>query len=276
MRSCGGKSLGSIGPDELAAGLARLGLGRGDSAVVHASLSSFGRFRGGAGAVAETLAEVLGTVLTPAFTYYTMVWPSGFARPDWPARPPADTGQEFALTSPVSREIGRIAQAILELPGAVRSRHPVLSFAGRGPEAGEILAGQSLDSPYGALGRLSAGGGWVLLFGVGQLVNSSIHHAEQLSGRPALTRYARVDGRIVGFPFPNCSAAFGSIEPALRGLRRTRIGSASVRAVAVGEVIRVVLKAIAANPFALLCEHPGCRCQAVRRLIEAGPARVSA
>jgi len=276
VRSLGGDSLGSTGPDELAAGLARLGLGRGDSAVVHASLSSFGRFRGGARAVAETLAEVLGTVLTPAFTYYTMVWPSEFAHPDWPARPTADAGQEFALTSPVSREIGRIAQALLELPGAVRSRHPVLSFAGLGQRAPELLAGQTLDRPYGALGRLSAGGGWVLLFGVGQLVNSSIHYAEQLAGRPVLMRYARVDGRIVGFPFPNCSAAFGSIEPALRGSRRTKIGSASVQAVPVEEVIRVVLKAIAANRLALLCHHPSCRCQTVRRLIEAGPARVSA
>jgi aminoglycoside 3-N-acetyltransferase len=258
---------GATGPNELADGLAELGLRRDDAVIVHASLSSFGRVRGGARAVAETLRGELGTVLTPAFTYYTMIWPAEQRRPDWPARVAPDTGQAFTPASPVSRDIGRVAQALVESPGATRTRHPVLSFVGHGERAAEFLAAQTLDRPYEPLGRLGAAGGWVLLIGVGHIVNSSIHHAEHLAGRPALTRYARLEGRIVGFPFPNCSAAFGEIEPALRDVRKARIGAAQARAVRVEEVARAVVDALTADPAALLCRHPGCRCQAVRRLV---------
>ena len=52
------------------------------------------------------------------------------------------------------------------------------------------MAVQTLAEPLAPIGALAQRGGWVLLLGVNQTVNTSLHYAERLAGRPQFTRWA--------------------------------------------------------------------------------------
>src|SRR5437588_2145841 len=78
---------------EIAAGLADLGIARGDVALVHSSLKSFGYVVGGADAVIDALLDVVGPVGTVAVP--TLSYPSFEPeRPSFDARTtPSETGR---------------------------------------------------------------------------------------------------------------------------------------------------------------------------------------
>src|SRR3990172_2881619 len=65
----------SIGIRDIVLGLRSIGLTGESVVIVHASLSSFGRVRGGAAALLGALLWTCDTVVMPAFTWQTMVWP---------------------------------------------------------------------------------------------------------------------------------------------------------------------------------------------------------
>ncbi|HET7089407.1 MAG TPA: AAC(3) family N-acetyltransferase [Anaerolineae bacterium] len=272
----------SVGVRDIFRGLRSLGLTlpSGSAVIVHASLSSFGYVRGGARAVLAALLWTCDTIVLPAFTYQSMVWPlvgppdngMTYGHPEFDAANRNATF--FHRNLPAHRDMGVIAETLRRHSIAVRSSHPVLSFVAAGKRAGEVLAGQTLDDPLAPIEWLQRHDGDVLLLGVGHTRNASIHLAERLAGRRQFMRWAIVrgedsrDARAVRLPgFPGCSDGFDAIEPEIAGeIRQVTIGGAVARRVPLSMLIPIAAGLIADQADALLCNRPDCeRCSAVRR-----------
>jgi aminoglycoside 3-N-acetyltransferase len=253
----------SISQGELERALWNLGLDGSKPLIAHSSLSSFGSVVGGALSVVRALQRHSSSLIMPAFTYYTLVWPQHKRNADWPPHIGED-GPPFRPDSPVSKDIGRIPQTLLERPETRRSSHPALSFAASGREAEAILGVQTLAHPYAPIGVLDELDGWVLLLGVDHRSNTSVHYGEYLAGRPMLERWVNTSQGAVQTFYPNCSAGFNAIETRLTSLRSLEVGKATVQIMKVREVVEVTRQMIARHPEALLCAYPNCRCQNVR------------
>jgi aminoglycoside 3-N-acetyltransferase len=269
-------SVKALTDEDIAAGLRRLGLTEESSVVVHASLRSFGRVEGGAAAVVSALTTVCGTVTMMAGSgdLTSVPAPPGLVRPhnafgnaeSWEAFDEAvEAATPYRLDLPVSRWLGVVAEALRTSPGAVRGPHPLNSFVAIGDRAAELIAGERLDLPHGALHRLAEIGGDVLLLGVGHAANTTIHLAEHRLGRGRFYRYAR-HGSGLWVELPNLGGAshrFDEIEPYLRPMTtETMIGPCRARRIAMGDVLEVATEVIRGDPLALLCDDDLCRCAA--------------
>jgi aminoglycoside 3-N-acetyltransferase len=244
----------------------QLGMNQHTPLIVHSSLSSLGNMIGGANSVLNALERYSSTLVMPAFTYYTLVWPALYRNEDWPISPGED-GPPFRPDSPVSRDIGRIPQGFLERPQVLRSQHPALSFAAQGADAQMILGVQTLEHPYAPIGVLEQLDALVLLLGVDHRSNTSIHYGEYVAGRPMLERWANTKNGIVRTYYPNCSAAFNGIEGSLNSLRSVDVGHATLQVARVREIVAATKRLISNHSEALLCSYPNCRCQNVRAKI---------
>ncbi|MEW5829815.1 MAG: AAC(3) family N-acetyltransferase [Chloroflexota bacterium] len=242
---------------------------RGRPVIVHASLRAFGPVRGGAGSLLGALLASTGGIIMPTFTYKTMVTPR--------VGPPHNgitygssedrnrMAEIFSPAMPADRMMGRLSETLLRHPQARRTRHPILSFGGI--QADAVLAAQHLFEPLAPIGELARRDGWVLLLGVDQTVNTSIHYAEMLAGRRRFVRWALTRGGVRECPnWPGCSDGFEAIAPSLEGMtHKTQIGEALVQAVPLQALFEAVIAAIAKDPLALLCQREDCeRCEAVR------------
>jgi aminoglycoside 3-N-acetyltransferase len=172
--------------DQIVTDLRALGVGAGDTLVVHSSLSALGWVVGGAQAVVEALQETVteaGTLVVPTHTaQYTD--PKGWSNPpvpdDWIETIRTQRPAYRPEVTP-SRNIGAIAECLRTYPEAVRSRHPVFSCAAWGADAEAIVSDHSYDDGLGEdspLGSVYDRGGSVLLLGVDHDANTSIHLAE--------------------------------------------------------------------------------------------------
>lgn len=237
--------------------------------IAHASLKPFGFVEGGAEAVLDAMLTSFAGVIMPTHTYKTEIIPdvgppnngimygSGHAinqmaepfRPDMPADP----------------MMGILPETLRNHPSAIRTAHPILSFAGINADL--ILFTQTLYDPLAPIGALAELDGWVVLINVDHTVNTSIHYAEKLAGRKQFVRWALVGDRVAQCPnFPGDSMGFQAIEPYLTfGVRRVQIGEAFIQAVPLQSLLNVVQELINKDPLALLCERMDCeRCNAVR------------
>lgn len=161
---------------DIAAGLERLGVHRGDTVMVHSSLSSLGWVDGGADAVIDALLEVIGPtglLIMPTHTWSIVN-----------ASQPAFHQQ---LTPSV---VGQITEVFRHRARVVRSLHPTHSVAALGADADQFVAGHecystpcSTKSPYG---RLVDRGGYVLLLGVGLESFTLMHGFEEWAAVPWL------------------------------------------------------------------------------------------
>ncbi|MEW6228089.1 MAG: AAC(3) family N-acetyltransferase [Bacillota bacterium] len=162
--------------DEIVSGLRGLGIREGDGVLVHSSLTSFGYVIGGADTVIDALLDATGpegTILVPTLTG---------RREDGPASPPV-----FDVRNTPSWT-GRIPTEVMKRPEARRSLHPTHSVSGIGSIVGALIEGHEhsltpcgVESPYY---RLAQRGGFILLIGVGQGSNTTIHTAEELAEVP--------------------------------------------------------------------------------------------
>jgi len=226
--------------DRLAADFRKLGLARGDRVLLHSSLASLGRVAGGAPTVVQALLDTLG--------------PDG------------------TLAVPAFGNLGVIPQALQERPDAVTSIHPLAAVAavGRDAEAlcrdhwkAELAHGD--NTPYT---RLAALNGWVLLLGVDQDRNTTLHTAEALLRLPYLTRTAEKtfdtpEGPVTrAWPFfPGPHRDFIGIDPLLRASGKMivgRVGNAVARLIRSRDLIDLLTAEGARNPAWALCDNPAC------------------
>jgi aminoglycoside 3-N-acetyltransferase len=155
-------------------------------------MSKIGWIVGGAEAVIQALLRVLtpsGTLMMPAFTTNNTEpthwqhppvpehwWP--VIREHMPAFDPA--------TSP-TRMMGAVAELFRTWPGAMRSAHPIGSFAALGAQAAYLTGDHRLLEEFGPtspVGRLYELDGYILLLGVDHGNNSSLHLAEWRANWP--------------------------------------------------------------------------------------------
>jgi aminoglycoside 3-N-acetyltransferase len=210
----------------------------------------------GADTVLDALLDVLGPdglLVTPTFTFRT-------ARFD-PRVEPGVTGV--------------LGERLRRRDGAVRSAHPTHSVAALGAGAEELCAGHEelaatdVGTP---LERLARADGWVLLLGVGHVVNTTVHVGEFVGGAPYLDLPLRSDWpRVheVVLPegvrtfeygrFAGCSRAFGVVERGLRArgvVRDGRVGYAETQLVPGGAVVEETIALLEGAEDALLCNDP--------------------
>lgn len=175
---------------QLLTDLRALGVGAGDTLILHASVRSVGWIVGGPRVILDALLELLtprGTLMMLASwegnPYGMTSWPEE-RRAAWLAECPAFD----PATSPADhREMSILAEYLRTWPGARRSDHPLASFVAVGARAEWLTArhpwqyGNGPDSP---LARLCAAGGSVLLLGPVLSNITLLHHAEQLAQMP--------------------------------------------------------------------------------------------
>jgi aminoglycoside 3-N-acetyltransferase len=174
--------------DDLAGDLLALGLVRGMTVLVHASLRSIGWVDGGSEAVVAALRKVLG--------------PEGTLVVATPTAENSDTSRDYLarIAAMTPRQVldyrrrmpafdrsatpagsGRIAETVRTAPGAIRSAHPQSSFTAVGRCARRLMKRHPVrchlgeDSP---LGKLYEAGAWILLLGVGYESCTAMHLAE--------------------------------------------------------------------------------------------------
>lgn len=178
--------------DRLVGEFRDLGVGAGDTLLVHSSLSALGWVCVDATTVVDALMSTVtesGTLVVPTHSpQYSD--PERWHRPpipdDWvptviEERPP------YRPRVTPSRGVGAIPECLRTYPRAHRSRHPVMSFTAWGRDAASIVADHAYDFGLGETSPLAEvydRSGQVLLLGVDHDVNTSLHLAEHRAEYP--------------------------------------------------------------------------------------------
>jgi len=234
-------------------GLLELGVEQGDRVLVHSSLAALGKVDGGADTVIDALLEAVspeGLVVMPTFA----------------CKPPFD--RRSSATA-----LGAIADSFRRRPEAVRSLHPTHSVAAIGRGAAELIADHEKAPTAYAEGtpyyKLARSGGKVLLMGVDQDRNTTLHAAEALTGAAYLkditSAYIDDEGREVVIPIAAMAGPhrdFIGLDRLFRerGIMRTgRIGNAVCRLMDAGPMLDAAIEAMQQDPAAVLCRNPACR-----------------
>ncbi|MFD0900908.1 aminoglycoside 3-N-acetyltransferase [Actinomadura sediminis] len=184
------RSGGPVTRSGLVRDLGKLGVAEGDIVMFHTRMSALGYVAGGAPTVIDALRDAVGAEGT---LMVTCGWNDAppYAFTDWPADWQAAVRAEHPAYDPQVSEAdhsnGRLPEALRRRPGAVRSRHPDVSFAALGPAAHSLMDDHPWDDPHGPgspLARLAARGGRVLLLGAPLDTLTLLHHAEALAEAP--------------------------------------------------------------------------------------------
>lgn len=241
------------------------GIGPGEVLVVHSSLKQLGWPVGGPAEVIAALDAVLGpsgTLVMPTFSFNLTLWGLPTFEP-W--RTPS--------------RVGLLTEAFRRQQGVFRSAHPTHSVAARGPMALEIVGGTPEYQPLGIgspLDRARQAGGRILLLGVGNNRNSTVHVAESMAEVPYLAVpfseddshdeawYAEAPGSEAHVLFitemPGSSEGFVLLDRLLedQGLaRRVQVGRAESWLMESQPVCEFVVARLRENPFLFLFgEHP--------------------
>ena len=188
--------------------LERLGVGPGDTVMVHAAVSRVGRLLNGPDTLVGALLDATGeggTVL--AYTdwdarYDELLDAEGRVPAEWRAHvPPFDVAASRA-----NRDNGVLPEFLRTWPNARRSGNPGASVAALGARAAWLTADHPSDYGYGEgspLAKLVEVGGVVLLVGAPLDTVTLLHHCEHLARIP--------DKRVIRFEVP-FAVAGGGVE----------------------------------------------------------------
>lgn len=183
--------------DELAAGLAALGVHPGDTLMVHASVRAVGEVAGGPDQIHLAIKQALtpeGTLMMFASCpqYYDEIGRGHLTveqeRELLGKLPPFDP-----LTARSQRENGALVEFFRTYPGARVNRH-VVRFAVWGQQAGYLLSEQPWNYPFGydsPLDRFVKLDGKILLLGCDHDNVTALHYVEHIAPIPD-KRVARV------------------------------------------------------------------------------------
>lgn len=178
---------------DICMGLEKLGLTKGDTIIVHSSLSAFGWICGGAQALIMALMESVGKDGTIVMPSHSGDWsdPVNWQHPPVPKEwVPIikENMPSYDKEMTPTRGIGKTAELFRNLSSVRRSDNPLLSFSAWGRFSDEITRDHPLvpqmgmDSPLGSLYKSDAK---VLLLGVGYDSCTSFHLAEtMIDGTP--------------------------------------------------------------------------------------------
>ncbi len=241
-----------------------LGLSKDIAAIAHVHMTALGPVRGGPEAVVRAILAVVDTLVMPAFTYQTQVIPQ--------TGPPHNaivygSGDEanaradiFRPDLPVHPDCGAVAEALRRDRHTLRSVHPILSFVAQGSNARAVLASQTRQNPLGPIAWLEAHDGVVLLMGVDQRDNFSLHLAEQRVGRRSFVRWALTLDDIEELPhIPGCSEGFNAIWRELMDITVVaQIGLARCEAIPLKPLLAYAEQRLRQEPNFLLCDKPSC------------------
>ena len=253
------RDLPPISREQLAHDLRTLGVGGGETVLVHSAMSRIGHVQGGARAVVDAFLDVLGeggTLAVPTFPFNGSML--GYVKSD----PDFDVDTTPSL-------MGAITEEVRLRPGALRSLEPTHPVASLGPLA-EWLVEDHVNSEgscdaHSPLARLAQrGDAWVLLLGVDFRNCTLLHTAEEMARVPFVdfeTRY-RLRGRcgrgayamhIYCHSTP-LRANFPAIEPVLRDrgqLTVGRIGQAECRLARAQDILETALEHLRDDPWFL-------------------------
>lgn len=177
-----------------------VGIEKGDTVMVHASISRLGYVIGGAEAIYEALHQLIGlegTIVVPSQTV-EISDPSSWQYPVVPAEwfesireylPAFDKKRSF------SKGMGEFSHFIGRLPNSYRSNHPMYSFSAVGFHAREIVDSQTLDFPFGTpspLSKLYDLGAKILMIGTDFETNTALHLAEHFLNREVITEKSKM------------------------------------------------------------------------------------
>jgi aminoglycoside 3-N-acetyltransferase len=216
--------------------------------LVHTSFSKVRPVEGGPEGLIRALRATLGsqgTLVMPSMSY--------------------DDDHPFDKSTSPCPEMGVVADAFWRLPGVMRSDNNH-AFAAIGPLAETILAPHPIDIPHGMnspVGRVYELDGQVLLLGVGQDSNTTIHLAENLAGvRYRRDKYVTIlrDGKPVPFEYreiDHCCQNFGLVDGWLdeKNLQKYgKVGHAEARLMRSRDIVSVATEHLAKNETIFL--HP--------------------
>lgn len=237
--------------------------------IAHSSLKPFGYIQGGAEAVLDAMLVSFAGVIMPTHTYKAQIIPdvgppnNGITYGS--GRDRNRMAEPFHLDLRADTMMGILPETLRNHPSAMRTAHPILSFAGI--NADYTLFTQTLYEPLAPIGALAEQDGWVVLINVDHTVNTSIHYGEKLAGRKQFIRWALMEDRVQECPgYPGDSTGFQAIQEHIAfDTRRVELGESFIQAVPLKRLLEVVQDLIKKDPLALLCERTDCeRCMAVR------------
>lgn len=239
--------------EHLIADLRRLGVQPGGVLVVHTSLRSVGWVEEGPRGVIDALRSVLGaegTLVMPSMTDGETLYD--------PATTPTDG-------------MGVVAETFWRMPGVLRSNHPSSAFAAQGPLAAAIAVTHPLHDPQGLespIGKVYQLDGWVLLLGVDQSANTTIHLAETLSNVPyrIVKRLPVLEDGVERWvetaEIDHCCQNFVKIGPHLAqagALITGVVGRAEAQLMRSRAVVATAGELLAGDPYYFLCPPGECK-----------------
>jgi len=177
--------------ENMISGFRDLGLKNGDIVLVHSSLKSFGYVEGGADTVIDALLESVGdegTIMVPTLR----------GKPtDSKENPPVFDVRHTPCWT------GRIPETFRLRKEAIRSLHPTHSVAAIGAKKIILTEGNENskspcdeNSPYYKNALLK---GYIMLIGVDQESNTSIHSCEEIAGVPYHLQKEITEAYVIGY-----------------------------------------------------------------------------
>jgi aminoglycoside 3-N-acetyltransferase len=260
----------SVTKTDLISAIDRLGL-RGKPVCAHVAVISLGGVEGGPQTVIEAFVDSGCTLMLPtnSFWHFWVLPPAGISVRQngwsekwnqWINREPRIYQTSYRETN---MDMGVLAHRMAKDPRRQRGNHALCSFSAIGPQAEELVAGQSPVKVFAPLEKLIELEGSVLLAGTGLEKMSLIHLAEQRAGRRLFRRWALdPGGQVESLEAGGCSDGFEKLAPTLQSVEtHVKVGHGLWRCFPAGMVLELATEAIRRDPQITKCARENCeRC----------------